>query len=78
MEKSWGQRQHEDFLKRWAQDDWDRHRRARSRRPEGLLTAMVLAGGGLLAAAYLGHSPAEVWNSALITAERFMDAWLNG
>ncbi|MFC4123097.1 hypothetical protein [Nonomuraea zeae] len=85
MEKSWHQRQHEDFLKRWAQGDWDRYRKEKKSRnsghddgPKGLLAVLLLVGGGLLTAAYLGHSPAGAWDWARTTAERLSEAWLNG
>ncbi|WP_443175321.1 hypothetical protein [Nonomuraea sp. 3N208] len=88
MSGSWGQRRFEDFLKEWAQDDADRHRRARRERsggkaesnggPKTALIVMVLIGCVLLVAASLGHSPAEIWDWAGTTAERLIDAWLDG
>lgn len=88
MSGSWGQRRFEDFLKEWAQDDADRHRRERRERssgkaasnhgPKGAFIVMVLILGGLLVTASLGQSPAELWDWAWTTAERLIDAWLDG
>ncbi|MDP4504713.1 hypothetical protein OHA25_55815 [Nonomuraea sp. NBC_00507] len=39
---------------------------------------MVLILGGLLVTASLGQSPAELWDWAWTTAERLIDAWLDG